>query len=345
MKNKTTKTIACVIAGLTLTACGSGSGITGIDSNENAMPSITDRVASQSQVGTFSKGSNLEDSADNTITRTNRKTDDTFSLRVEGGECLFFGGFCTRQPVSLIMRVNGVEYTFTPVVTVSENDRDRIEWVNTDNATLQAKDLVDDYDSLSDIIAGDHSTIDGTFIRYSVDTNDYDSNEANFNVDHTDGYTTVGIQTSAEVVANQVAVATYDGEISIRINQGSRAGSVFDAITRQKSLFGTISMDVDFDANTISGTATLTRFDNSISVPAGTANFESTAIIGNKFDGNFTLDSDARTGAGLTGNPTGYYGGNFFGPNADDLAGVMELNGTNANGDVFGYGGFRGDRN
>ena len=56
----------------------------------------------------------------------------------------------------------------------------------------------------------------------------------------------------------------------------------------------------------------------------------------------------------LSDNPTGHYDGNFFGPNADDLAGVMRFEGTETEaigptdrpygGAVFGIGGFRGDR-
>ncbi len=328
MKNKTTKTIACVIAGLTLTACSSGSGITGIDSNENAMPSITDRVATQYRRGTYESLPSGQAANDTTI-----ETQDTFNLRRSGDE-------------NLIATLNGRNYTIYP----AGRDSNLIAWGGeTGFLYFGVLDSMTDSNDIRQVIDGNHETVQGTFLRYNVIADDLDS-ESGFAYGARSGYAIVGRQTPASIVQQQVAMATYVGQISIMMEQDGATGIIpvteIIASNERLSLAGNLTMNVNFNDMEIAGTAEFQRNDEDENVISrGMATFNSTPIIGNGFDGTFTFDNDLRTSTGLTENLTGNYGGNFFGPNADDLAGVIQMNGTDANGDVIGIGGFRADRN
>ncbi len=333
MKNKILTLAVLSATSLTfLSACGSGSGITGINSNENAMPSITDRVASIRVVGNFNNGGTTDFTEaaqnDDTYDYTYSETQETLNLRV-------------RNNNTLIMIVNGVE---TPLTRVANND----SWIVSQGINTSVTDFTsfsfsanDNNLLLLDVIRGTDETIHGTYVLYSTDPNDYDSGESSFDTDSTAGFATVGIQTPASVVTNQTATATYDGLIAFRTYPHRQTtGNIFS----REQYSGNLSMNVNFNANTIRGTANLSNNDDTQNTVVGVVNFAPAPIIGNGFEGNFTLDSGLRDDIGLTDNPIGSYAGNFFGENADDLAGVLQLNGTNANGIVFGIGGFRGDR-
>ncbi len=145
------------------------------------------------------------------------------------------------------------------------------------------------------------------------------------------GFTTVGIPTPISAVESQTAMATYTGDLEIQ----------FEIIARNSNNVqyraNDLSMTVDFDENTIEGQA---NFSNR----GGSITFNPAPINGNGFTGDITLSDRVRTRFDLTGNSIGHYAGNFFGPNAEDLAGVIGFNGKNGEADKFGTGGFRADR-
>ncbi|MCA8835520.1 MAG: transferrin-binding protein-like solute binding protein, partial [Proteobacteria bacterium] len=161
----------------------------------------------------------------------------------------------------------------------------------------------------------------------------YQTEETNFNLNHTIGYATIGTQTPVSVVGTQTATATYVGEVRVDFAQVNVANGTQIA---SSTYSGELVMPVDFDNMTLGGTITFGD--------EGTATFAPAPIVGNGFSGTFNLDQGARDYVGVTDNPTGNYAGNFFGSNADDLAGVMSLRGTSSRGAVIGIGGFRGDR-
>ncbi len=148
----------------------------------------------------------------------------------------------------------------------------------------------------------------------------------------------MGIPTPASTVASQTATATYTGLMEFE----TLASHVTDIASQDSRIYyaGDLTMTVNFTINTVAGTGSIERRGS----PAGAIIFAPAPIVGNGFEGVFTLDSALRTNAGLTNNPVGNYKGNFFGPNADDLAGVLRFNSANAHGNVNGLGGFRGDR-
>ncbi len=314
MLKKTLALTALIASASFLTACGSsGSGASAVISSP-----ISDRIASLSEVGNYSFGS-TSSASDNTFDYTYRETADTFNLRVSGNR--------------LVMRINGVEYSVT-----LDNDSTN-NYSGEGNVYL----FVSGGDA-PQVIDGTHARIQGTYVSYGTDTNDYGSEVDTFSLDLTFGYATVGSQTPPSAVASQTATATYEGRMSFNVNPSNVTS--LDAPS-DEFYYGDASMDVNFDAMTIGGTAALSKDSDDNpdqSVDVGRITFAPSPIVGNGFAGTFTLNSDLRRDAALTGNPVGNYAGNFFGPEADDIAGVMQLNGTNANGAVLGIGGFRGDR-
>ncbi len=298
-----------------------------------AMPEIAaSRLASVRLVGNYNNGGTNDGTEasrnDNTYDYTYSETQETLTLRAGNNN-------------TIIMIVNGVETTLAREADNNDNwiVRDGIGIYVTDYTSFSANDD----NNLRAVLTGEDETIHGTLVLYGTDPTDYDSGESSFDLNYTFGFATVGIQTPASVVANQTATATYNGRIDLR-TRPERVTSL-DDLSRE-TYYGGTTLDVNFDANTIEGRARFSRYDEDAEadVVAGIATLASAPIIGNGFEGNFTFDDDLRTNIGLTGNPTGTYSGNFFGPNADDLAGVMRLNGTNASGAVFGIGGFSADR-
>ncbi len=312
-----------------LSACGSSPSV---DAGAMAMPEIAaSRLASVRLVGNYNNGGTNDGETardDDTHDYTYSETQETLTLRAGNNN-------------TIIMIVNGVE------TTLAREADDNDNWIVRDGIGI----YVTDYTSFSDnddnnlraVLTGEDEVIHGTLVLYGTNPTDYNSGESSFDLNYTFGFATVGIQTPASVVTNQTATATYGGRIDIR-TRPERVTSLDDL--SRGNYYGDLTMNVDFDVNTLAGTADIARYGEGIdpTVVVGVANFASAPIIGNGFEGNFTLDSALRTDIGLTGNPTGTYSGNFFGPNADDLAGVIRFNGTNANGAVFGIGGFSADR-
>ncbi len=334
MKNRIlTLTVLSATSLTFLTACG-------LDLDNKATPTflsdpvaaVTDGVASFSNVGFYNNGGTAQRNgngsqtnatrADDTRDYTYNETQDTFNVEADND--------------TIIMTVNGAEY----VLTARQNDEN--QWYSGDDTLGASLEDHNTYssgnNSIIDIIAGNADNVEGTYLYYHTDTTDYYSGASNFNLDYTFGAATVGIQTPASVVSTQTATATYDGTIRF-------STLPYKTTTRndpyRKFYAGGLSMEVDFTTNTVEGTADVRE---ELSGDSGNITFASAPIIGNGFQSTFTLDNALRADIGLTNNPTGNYAGNFFGPAADDLAGVMRINGTSADGFVIGYGGFRGDR-
>ena len=331
MQNKIAQIVRAVMAGVILTACGASDG-----AKNGGMPddpiftlapsvlpdgavAVADRVASYRHVYHHSiKGTDTIN--DDIYTNTRAETQDTFSLNVGGNR-------------TLTMTVNGVEHTFAAIPNNFDFRR-----VGEQNGYLT---LTIPSENIFDILDGGHATTQGTYVSYSTD-----KGSGFFNSNQTIGYATIGIQTPMSAIESQTAVVTYTGQIDIRINQLAEVSEKSNNIIGIPSLLGTLSIDVDFAGNTVGGTATIAGYNETTQTPVAgiTATFATSPIVGNGFAGTFAFDSDALNRLGLTDNLTGNYAGNFFGRDAEDLAGVLRFNGANASGAIIGVGGFRGDR-
>ncbi len=340
MKNKTIKTIACFIAGLILTACvgsvnvpaGTENKITdgAMDTTMNTtmdkateMPLLPDPITATAdsiysihRLGTFSFGDNFDADKRN---YTNSETQDTFKLVASGD--------------TIIMIVNGVTHDLTI------DDSDITNWSDPNNEYIYIFEPNRSSNSLRATLAGkEGESILGTYVYYQADTSTFGAGVRDITYDFTLGYAVVGIPTPASTVASQTATATYTGLMEFE----TLASHVTDIASQDSRIYyaGDLTMTVNFTINTVAGTGSIERRGS----PVGAIIFAPAPIVGNGFEGVFTLDGALRTNAGLTNNPVGNYKGNFFGPNADDLAGVLRFNSANAHGNVNGLGGFRGDR-
>ena len=248
-----------------------------------------------------------------TVTSTNTETQDTFSVRA---------GTTTD---TLIMTVNGVEYPLTKDTGSFNRDAFRATGITSlsDNNPNSPAIIAD----IEDVVAGTHATVQGMFVRYRIDANDPNARGLNF-TGSPNGYATIGTRTDASAVTSQTATATYNG--TMQLLTVPTTGPV------RPPNKGDLAMTVDFDANTVSGTGTV-----SLSGGAGIVTFGSAPIVGNGFAGTFTMNDVLRGDMSITDNPTGNYAGNFFGSAADDIAGVMRFE---AQSGAIGIGGFRGDR-
>ena len=360
MLKTTLKITALSAVSLTLIACGgSGGGDNNPALNPPASPAaaVADRVVSFRGVGPYSNGgtaysNDLSQAAaeivqlDNSQNITYTETQDTFALAQSGA--------------NLVMTVNGTAYTFTPAIGTpaiaatpgNAGSPATYEWAAVGDGYL--------FGSSNDtrtVLNGTHPTVQGGWVGYGTfpEGSLQDISIRDFNLDATSGYATIGIQTLPSVVASQTATATYTGNGSLNQTQGTQvklAGVALPFIG-EGGLYMRINFNVDFGANTVSGTGTdvSTNFsaqpNQDGSYPEtinGIVTFGVAPIVDNGFAGTFTIDSGGQNRFGISGNPTGNYAGNFFGPDADDIAGVMRIQGTNALGTVYGGGGFRADR-
>ncbi len=340
-------------------AGGNGNGGNGGNNAPTPTEAVADRVVSFRLVGPYNNAgtyvadgpraqtneSEFDDSYNLTIT----ETQDTFAL-VQSGD-------------NLVMTVNGTAYTFTPgtpdavrLLGLGETPPPpSYGWdaVGRGNLIdLSSSDNDAEYIDLRDVLDGTHPEIQGTYIYYDTSQDLSDTATRNFNLDYTNGYATVGMRTPTSVVASQTATATYTGNAGLNVHDSitKTAGQFSNLRQASRGRATTISggeltMTVNFTANTIAGEATYGVADPStgqqISNREATITFNSAPIVGNGFAGTFTLDEEYRNAQGITNNSTGNYAGNFFGPAADDIAGVMRFD---AQGSAIGLGGFRADR-
>ncbi|MCA8834656.1 MAG: transferrin-binding protein-like solute binding protein, partial [Proteobacteria bacterium] len=271
---------------------------------------VAARVASFSVVGDiddggtrgyyhFGRGESI-DFDDDTHNIIRSRTQDTFSLvKNEGAD------------KNLIMIVNGVEYKVRQIA-YDPNHANRDVATRFYNDPIRTGVAVHANGNIKEIIRGTHATIQGDYIQYFTNTN-VDGNYLDSRTeDYTTGYATIGIQTPVPVVDAQTAVAIYSGTSYLYTHAVDGLDTVSSWINPD------ITMYVNFDENTVSGSGNSQYFGGGIE-------FGLAPIVGNGFEGTFTLNSRAREWFNLTDNPTGQYSGNFFGPNADDLAGVMSF--------------------
>ncbi len=248
-------------------------------------------------------------SLSNSHTTTSATTNDEFNLIIGKGD-------------TDTMTINGVDSTFdTDLIEIFEDvfretnhfgDRNDRYKANLFNSPAKSGDI-------RQVVNGTHPTIQGDYFGYKSYPIDgfYGGNYTDLT-----GFATIGIQTDAAVVDSQTAVAVYRGEGFLGTRKAGNGK--FDGLDYNRAGRLIINMTVNFDANTIEGSgghAPLERYgfwDNKIT-------FSRAPIGGNGFEGTFTMNSGLRDHLDLIDNPTGQYSGNFFGPNADDLAGVMSF--------------------
>jgi hypothetical protein len=152
-------------------------------------------------------------------------------------------------------------------------------------------------------------------------------------------FAAIGGETTDLALANMTGSATYLG--NGRIDLYPTDDFINSGASRNR-LRGDVTMTANFDAGEISGvmnnltlqvpeSSERAAFDGQIDLNTG-------SFVTNTFSGTVTGDA-ALSDAGLALNEDGAYNGAFFGPDADEVHGVISgtgaLNGTNVNG--IGY--------
>lgn len=127
-----------------------------------------------------------------------------------------------------------------------------------------------------------------------------------------DGDFVIGFDTDPAQVAARSGTASLDGRIFVTARNG------FDRAFAD----GDLTLDVNFDANTISGDATVVDtndLNSSFSIPTTTFSLEETDIVGNGFSGDIVATSN---NLGGTLSNSGY-DGRFYGAGAPTAGGQI----------------------
>ncbi len=359
MLKTTLKITALSAVSLTLIACG-GSGNDNLNPPSSPAAAVADRVVSLRQVGPYNNGGTFSVRGETNVSEAEynrRSLDDSYDLKTTESQDTFA---IVQSGNNLVMTVNGTAYTFTPeevsaAVAPSPSNGNvgrpaSYRWITTADGDLGSFN-----NDIRTVMNGTHPTIQGDYVNYSAGPRfDRAINET---LDATFGIATIGIQTPASVVASQTATATYTGRVSFTTQSNITKTAGIDDYTEAlvypyEGQFGfrggDLIMTANFANNTIAGEqkylfATLGSTSELIEGREAILTFNSAPIVGNGFAGTFTMNTDYQRFRGLTSNnPAGnHYAGNFFGPNADDIAGVLRFDGQAG---VIGIGGFRADR-
>ncbi len=142
-------------------------------------------------------------------------------------------------------------------------------------------------------------------------------------------YFVIGAETNPETIETLPGSVSYEGSFEA---VGVRA----DDLPRGIPATGNIELTADFGSNTVAGNVFLTAEDVDYDL-----SLDPTAITGNGFAGDLTI-ADC---SGVTCTSDSQIAGVFFGPNAEEIAGItqLDLSSTDAEGNTSfftGSGGF-----
>ncbi len=150
----------------------------------------------------------------------------------------------------------------------------------------------------------------------------------------TNAFSVTGFETDPNVIAMNTGAVTYTGGVDgLNDNNG---GGFFD---------GTFILNASFADSTVDGAFALTSFDTAFGEGSVDLDLAPTSITGNGFAGDLTVGDcsfDACTSASEIG-------GVFYGPNAEEVGGIMSVDITVTDGGVSdqvnGTGAFAGAAN
>nr|MCA8836139.1 transferrin-binding protein-like solute binding protein [Pseudomonadota bacterium] len=291
MKNKIIKTMTCLLAGLTLTACvGAVNLPAGANTNTNAGGS----TQLESLLSQVNSRENIVSSTLYTLNGQTSRLPDSVSIGDGDGQ--------------FVMIVNGRRYVFSvleelvqyQVALNTERDSYVIRLERNDLTNALDPNNPKDYLLFSYVASGDNFGSIGEFVT--------------------------GIQTPPNAIPT-TASATYSG----RAYAGALDGDVQPLIETAFGVEGDITMNVNFAERTISGEMTnLTEADRIIDIPSGSRiTFNQTRFeTDGSYDGTVTLSSSLRNALNITSVTRAVYRGDTYGNNAASVAGILEFNGS-----------------
>jgi len=152
------------------------------------------------------------------------------------------------------------------------------------------------------------------------------------------GYAVIGTETQDAALAG-LASATYSGRAVMNVVPTAGFENISTSRTRVRS---DLTMAADFGAGEISGTMDNFTFQNPGEVEtavAGSIAMNSADFVQNAYSGTLSADA-AWTAAGNPSLATGSYSGAFYGPDADEVTGVLSATGSNDVGSYIAFGNF-----
>lgn len=162
------------------------------------------------------------------------------------------------------------------------------------------------------------------------------------------GFIVTGTETRPSALA-ALPTATYDGRAQVRVASAEGFANFGDAVSDAR---GDIALTANFGAGTVSGSVTNMESREPRNADptrtwtpfAGSVALGSAPISGNGFTGSVTADATFESTIGTIDAGSTYSGG-FYGPAAEQAAGVFNLTGTAAGGGgMVGWGLWQAER-
>ena len=162
------------------------------------------------------------------------------------------------------------------------------------------------------------------------------SNQVNGGQPDVRAFAAIGTETRDEDLSS-LGTATYNGRS--RIDAYPETGFEDNGASRTRIRSDNLTISADFGAGTISGSME----DLQIRDPGeedhtsigGVLTMEETSFQVNGFIGDLTADADFTTATGVTLDSSSTYSGAFFGPNAEEVGGVISASGSDGEGGSF----------
>jgi hypothetical protein len=187
--------------------------------------------------------------------------------------------------------------------------------------------------------------LDGTDTSYLQVWGTYNSDK------NSNDYAVVGAETPTSVIDKTTATASYEGEARVDMRLENQPAERID-------VKGNMALDADFTARTVKGNIAVTQgryrgneYPKTGWMP-GSGNIAMTEakISGNGFSGGtLTQGTDVSLPTEVTQDVDidisgSTYSGRFYGPNAEQVGGAINVTGTSESGAVVGQGYFAGDK-
>lgn len=150
----------------------------------------------------------------------------------------------------------------------------------------------------------------------------------------TDGYTghfanaVIGSETNPSALGNFTS-KTYNGDFVTELNPQQYGSGQRSGRADRHRLTGDLQFSANFENDSVS--ATVTNIEERVYVQqqqvstgniSGTITLSNGAIVGNSFSGSVSADTDLLNSIGAT-SLTGNYKGKFYGPDGDEVGGVL----------------------
>lgn len=214
--------------------------------------------------------------------------------------------------------VDGVEQAFDASDRISDREYQRV----VDEETGEFVYLWSVSGELDTVLDPDHDRASQVWMYYTPEPGAVPANGV------ARGFAVVGTETEAEVLGD-MPEATYAGRSRFDV---FKAENYEGSDTGRTRVFGDVGLTARFGDGRISGEmdniTTQAPGSTSRTAAAGRVVMDETDIEGNGFYGTLSADADLQNTLGEGNSVSGNYGGTFYGENAEEASGTMDVTGT-----------------